>query len=436
MLGGISRRKTWAMGAALAATLAFSASAAMAQTIRMWTFLDPAGKDPREKVLTKLIANFEAANPGVKIQVEPQVWQQMTDKFFAAHQTGTAPDVMWVHLRRVPDAISLGSLANLDELFIKNWSKDDIADVDGSFWRYGATPTAHYQITHSRSNVGQFYRVDLFKEAGIDPKSLTTWDKFIAAAEKLTTRDAAGNTTRWGFGQAFAVDGANNSVTFSVILDKEKTLFDDKNRALFATPAGIQGMNMQLDMIRKYKITSPTAISEKNDDLYDQFHAGRIAIVRGASARIPRAMQALGAEKVGFLATPSFAEGKYSPTEVAGWCVGVWSNSKQKALAGKFVEYMSSKEADTLWTTEGGAVPIRKSTIANNPAFFADPKNAYLADVAAAMFDSGWFPPQGAGVGWNEELNRAAQDILANGTDVKAALEKTQNAYNRSNKLF
>ena len=92
--------------------------------------------------------------------------------------------------------------------------------------------------------------------------------------------------------------GANNSVVFSVLLDKQKTLFDDKNRAVWATPAGVEGMTMQADMIRKYKITPESAVSEKNDDLYDQFHAGRIAIVRGASARIPRAMQALGAEKL------------------------------------------------------------------------------------------------------------------------------------------
>jgi multiple sugar transport system substrate-binding protein len=429
-------KSRWPLGLALAAAMALSAGTAAAQTLRMWTFLDPAGKDPREKVLAQLIQKFEAANPGVKIAVEPQVWQQMTDKFFAAHQTNTAPDIMWVHLRRVPDAISLGSLANLDELFVKNWSKEDIDDVDGSFWRFGATPTAHYVIVHSRSNVGQFYRRDLFKEAGIDPKSLSTWDSFIKAAEKLTLRDAAGNTTRWGFGQAFAVDGANNSVVFSVMLDKQKTLFDDKNRATWATQAGIEGLSLQADMIRKYKITSPTAVSEKNDDLYDQFHAGRIAIVRGASARIPRAMQALGADKVGFLPTPSFTEGKYSPTEVSGWAASVWSKSPQKALAGKFVEYISNRESDTLWTVEGGAVPIRKSTIKNNAAFFAEPKNAYLAEIAAAMLDAGWFPPQNAGQGWNEELNRAAQDVLANNTDVKAALEKAQNNFNRSNKLF
>src|SRR5690606_2137828 len=116
--------------AAFAITLSFAAENAMAQTIRMWTFLNPEGKTGRELVLKKLITGFEAANPGVKIQVEPQVFQQMSDKFFAAHQTKTAPDVIWVHSTRVIDAIKLGSIANLNELIFNKWPKEEIDDID------------------------------------------------------------------------------------------------------------------------------------------------------------------------------------------------------------------------------------------------------------------------------------------------------------------
>jgi multiple sugar transport system substrate-binding protein len=425
----------WTKRASLALALTLVAQAATAQTVRVWSFLDPvSGKDPREKVLKILIDRFEAQNPGVKIVVEPQVWQQMSDKFFAAHQTGTAPDIIWVHSSKLESAVKLGALANFNDLFLKNWSKQDIADVDGVFWRHGASANAHYQFFHSRSTAGQFYRIDWFKEAGIDPNSLTTWDKFIAAAQKLTVKDASGNVTRWGYGMGFATEAAFNPVVFAVILDKDKKAFDDKGRAVWATPAGIEGMNLQVDMIRKHKITPDTAVSMRSDDLYDQFNAGRMAIVRGSAARIPRAMAALGAEKVGYLPTPSFTEGKASPTEVLGWCIAVWSKSPNKEMAGKFVEYMSSKEADTMWVMQGGVVPIRKSTVTDNPAYFADPKNAYLVTIAKEMTEAGWIAPEGVGAGWNEELNRAAQDVLTNNTDPKAALQKAEAAFNRANR--
>jgi multiple sugar transport system substrate-binding protein len=403
-----------------------------AQTLRVWGQLNPnSTADPRERVLKKLIGEFEAANPGVKIEVEPQVWQQLSDKFFAAHQTKTAPDVVWVYSPRVVEAVNMGALANLDELFVKNWSQADKDDVDGSFWRLGAKPNAHYQITHSASSAGTFYRVDLFKEAGIDPKSLSTWDKYIAAAQKLTVKDASGTVTRWGLGQAFAVDPAFKPIAFSVLLEKDKQAFDEKGRAVWATPAGVQGLALQTDLVRKHKVTPESAVSAKTDDLYDAFNAGRMAMIRGASVRIPRAMQALGADKVGYLKTPSFTEGKYSPIEIVGWSLGVWSGSPHKELAGKFVEFLSSKHADRLWVMEGASVPVRKSTIKENPQFFAEPKNAFLVEVAEEAVDYGWFAPEGLKFGWNEEIMRAAQDVITNNTDPKVAMEKAEAAFNR-----
>lgn len=420
------------LGAALVVAISLIGTSAFAQTLRVWGQLDPKSTaDPRERVLKKLIDQFEAANPGVKIEVEPQVWQQLSDKFFAAHQTGSAPDVVWVYSPRVIEAIKMGALANLDELFVKNWSQAEKDDVDGSFWRLGASPNAHYQITHSASSAGTFYRIDLFKEAGIDPKSLSTWDKFIAAAQKLTVKDANGTVTRWGLGQAFSVDPAFKPIAFSVLLEQDKSAFDEKGRAVWATPGGIKGLQLQTDLVTKYKVTPESSVSAKTDDMYDGFNAGRMAMIRGASVRIPRSMQVLGADKVGYLKTPSFTEGKYSPIEIVGWSLGVWSGSKHKELAGKFVEFLSSKEADRLWVMDGASVPVRKSTIKENPQFFNDPKNAFLVDVAEEAVDYGWFAPEGLKFGWNEEIMRAAQDVITNKTDPKAAMEKAEAAFNR-----
>ena len=131
----------------VALTVPLLTGTALAETVRIWTFLNPDGKAGREQVLKTLISNFEAAHPGTKIEVEPQNYQTMVDKFYAAHQTKTAPDVMFIYTSRLFDGIKIGAFANLNELFVKNWSAEDVADVDGAFWRYGATPTARYQVT-------------------------------------------------------------------------------------------------------------------------------------------------------------------------------------------------------------------------------------------------------------------------------------------------
>lgn len=405
-----------------------------ARTIRMWTQLSATGKTGREIVLSKLIKGFQAANPGVTVEVEPQIWHQISDKFLAAHQTGTAPDVVWLHSPRLADAIKLGALSDLNALFIKDWSKDDVDDLDGRAWRYGQSDGRQYQIMHSISAVGQFYRVDLFKEAGIDPASLTTWSRFIEAAKKLTVKDDKGTVTRWGFGQAFPGEAANGSTLLNVMLDKDGTIFDDKFRAAWATPAGVEGLRILKSMAEEHQISPRVGPAMSNDDIYDQFNAGRLAMARGSTARLPRAQDALGAEKVSFLPTPSFTEGRYSPTEVVGWSAAVWSGSKHQKLAGAWVAYQSSKEADRLWATEGGAMPIRKSTIRDNAAFFAAPQNAYLVTAAKMVSETGWFAPPEAGGGFNEGMNRAIQDVLVNNADPMAALKKAEDAFNRRRK--
>jgi len=414
----------------VAAYVLLAQSAQADTTLRIWSFLDPAGQSGREKVLKKLIEGFEAQNPGVKIRVEPQAWQQLADKFLTAHSLKTAPDVMWVRHTRLLEIIQSGALANLDDLFVKKWSPEEQADFKGAMWDYGAKPGAHYQIMHHRFITGTFYRTDLFKAAGIDPKSLTTWDKFIAAAQKLTEKDASGNVVRWGYLQAYPTDGANLPVMGNVLLDEQGNLFDAKGGANWATPVGLKGMNLQLDFIRKHGISPETAISMNDDDMYDQFNAGRAAMIHGGVARLPAAQAKLGRENVGFLRTPSFTEGRYSPGEMGGWAIAVWSGSPNLALAGKWLEYISSPAADELWVKEAGMIPVRQSTITKSPEFFAKPENAYLVTAFEEM-KSGWIQPEGAVGGFQDDLDRAAQEIFVNRADPMAALKKTQDAYNK-----
>jgi multiple sugar transport system substrate-binding protein len=329
--GRISRRGV--LAGLAAASVPASARAQDARTVRIWTFLDPAsGKDPREIVFRKLIDQFEAANPGVKISVEPQNWTQMTDKFFAAQQTGTAPDIMWVIYNRLEAAVTLGALAGLDELFARNklWTQADYDDMGGPYLQFGARGGTHYQIAHSRSIAGMFYRVDLFKQAGIDPSDVTTWDEFIAAAQKLTVRDADGNVTRWGFGEVFTNVANQPSIAASVMMDRDGKIFDDKGRAIWATPAGIEGLTLEVDMVRKYKVTPPTALSLNGEDIYDQFAAGHMAMTLSNTGRVARMQAIMAADKVSFLPFPSFTRGKaLRRRHRAGrWRCGRAANSK------------------------------------------------------------------------------------------------------------
>lgn len=404
------------------------------QEIRMWTFLNPEGTSGREVALKQILESFEKENPNIKVVVEPQTWDVMTGKFFAADKAGNAPDVMWVLQDELGAAIRQQTLEPFENLFLKDWSEEEIADVDDAFWSMGTEDGKHYQASLSRNYFGIIYRADLFKEKGIEiPK---TWDELVEAGKKLTEVDSSNGMQRYGLGLALSTDKADAQIASGGILDLQGSLFHEDGTANWNNENGKKAMAMQLDMIQKHKITPETAVTATPDDLYKDFCSGKYGMIMGAGVRMAKLQEeaTFDPEAVQMMLLPSFDGGKNSPTPIAGWSVGVWSKSKQKEAAGKLVEYMINPESDKLWVTVGGQVPVRKSTVQSEKAFFEESKNAYLAVMADGFANAGWAQPTGFGItGWRIDLNTVAQDVLANGMDLSEALEKAETAFNDRN---
>jgi multiple sugar transport system substrate-binding protein len=248
--------------------------------------------------------------------------------------------------------------------------------------------------------------------------------------------DAAGNVIVWGYAQSFVANGDPAIVGMSTVVQENGKAFEDDGKPAWANAAGVKGVQLYADMVGKYHITPAESVSMVQDDVYDQFSAGRAVFARCSSARVQRLMDALGDKgRVGFMPTPSFVPGKWLPTEVSGWTMGVWVNSTKAELAGALVDFMSNAEADNLWVRLGGQVPMRQSTIRENIDIFGKPENAYLVVIAETLRDSSWFPPDNAVAGKNDYFLEAVQDAITNKTPPLEALQKAEQAYIRANRL-
>ena len=171
----------------IALLLSASGLSALAEdtTITMWTFLDPTKTSGREVTLKTIIEKFEEMNPGVRIVVEPQAWDTLTAKFLAAHVSGNAPDLIWVNSEDMASVLEAGALEPFENLFMKDWTEEELADVQDRFWDYGADDGNHYQMGFSRNYVGILYRKDLLEAAGYTVP-FKNWDEFRQAALDLT----------------------------------------------------------------------------------------------------------------------------------------------------------------------------------------------------------------------------------------------------------
>lgn len=130
-------------------------------------------------------ANFEAANPGVKVEVNAMQHEDMVTKLEAAFQAGDAPDV---YMERgggeLADHVEAGLTKDLSEA-----AGETIAKLGGSVagWQVDGKT---YGLPFSVGVVGFWYNKALFEEAGITEAPVTMQDLY-AAFDKL---EAAGIT--------------------------------------------------------------------------------------------------------------------------------------------------------------------------------------------------------------------------------------------------
>ncbi len=139
--------------------------------------------------LPDLAKEFEAANPGVKVNVTAIPWDSAHDKFTTAITAGTTPDAAMVGSTWMGEFTGLGALdptpPSIDKsAFFEGAQKT--TEVDGT--SYGIPWYVETRLV--------FYRTDLAKKAGITTPP-TDWDGLKSMAKAM--QDKAGAKYGMGF---------------------------------------------------------------------------------------------------------------------------------------------------------------------------------------------------------------------------------------------
>ncbi len=147
--------------------------------ITVWHMEQPPYRVER---MQTLIDEFNAANPGIVVKQEPQNWGEVYTKAPAAIAAGNAPELLFAIPDFTPILKDLGKVQPME---------DFVAEMDGLYKFYPAAVAPYNYDGHTWAvpmwNMAQsiWYRKSVFDAAGIQPP--TTWDEWLAAAEKLTT---------------------------------------------------------------------------------------------------------------------------------------------------------------------------------------------------------------------------------------------------------
>ena len=349
-----SRFATWALTAGLA--LGIASTGALAQTtLRVFS----GGANQRPDLMRKLFDQYQAANPGVKIEIETggatsELQRQYLSTVLNAKDS--AIDIYMIDIVNPAQYFGAGWLeplnayiGNPDEVmkpYLPVYAQADV--IDGKIAAMPAFADAMFM----------YYRKDLLDKYRIpEPR---TWDELTAAAKKIQEGEKNPNL------QGLSIQGAPIEGAVCTFLlpywSQGKEFNDASGRMTLDKTAATKGLNQWLSMVDAGVIKKNVA-EVKTPDTVNEFKAGQVvfAINWGfAWDRFQVDPDSTVKGKVGVMPLPAMAGGK-SATCVGGWQWAVSAFSKHKAEAAKLVKFMSTTSASKLLAIEGSLLPVYQS---------------------------------------------------------------------------
>lgn len=221
--------------------------------------------------LEAMIAAFEKENPDIKVEYEAVGWDDYFTKLQTQVANKTEADTFELNYENFVTYASKNALYDMDTLM-----KSD-AEFDPSVFNETALNAfrlngKQYGLVESFSNVVMFYNKDLFDAAGVAyPDPSWTWEDELAAAQKLTNKDAGvwGSYSPIQFWEFYKTIEQNGGKIFN----------DDKTQVLIDSKENVETLTWMIDKIEKYNVTpSDAQMSGQSDG--DLFKAGKIAMLR------------------------------------------------------------------------------------------------------------------------------------------------------------
>ncbi len=285
-----------------------------------------------ESVISPLIAEYEQKNPGVKIKYTKESQQDYRERLTNALAKGTGPDIFTFHNTWVP-------------MFTKEL--DQIPSTVFSAGQFAQTffPVAASDLTNGAGLAGiplaydgltLYINEDIFSAAGKTPPA--TWDDLRQIALQLTQKNEQGVITQAGA----ALGRTENVDHWPEILG----LMMLQNGVSMTNPTG----KLAEDALTFYTLFSSA------DGVWDAslpsstvaFAAGKVAMYFAPSWRAFEILQQNPNLKFKTVPVPQLPKEKAGQTEInyaTYWVQGVWTRSKSKEEAWKFLKFISGKES-------------------------------------------------------------------------------------------
>ena len=320
-------------------------------TITYWQYFYQSKVD----LMNDLIQQFEARNPGIKVDQVTFPYESYQQKVAAAVPAGEGPDVINLYYGWLPLWVKSGYIQALPD---SDFSSRYLAKT---FYPFVAQSVSfggkNYSVPTAVRTLALIFNKRLFRDAGLDPNvPPRTLDELLTDARKLSKYDAQGNLVQAGL---LMQPSGQGHVWIREVLFRQfgATPYSADGRTVtYNSPAGIQAFQWYTDRITKDKVGYPNF----STDDPTAFTAQKAAMNIDGSFRVAT-LNAVKNLEWGAAELPIY---KGIKSNFASF----WTNAIVSGVTGakldaavKFLTFLTSPEVQEQWLQKVGELPATPS---------------------------------------------------------------------------
>ena len=314
----------------------------------------------RTETLQQMVDEYEAANPGVTVEITSLPWGQAFEKLATMVSGGDIPDVV-----EMPDTwLALyggsGQLSNLEDR-IAAWDHGGtLTDKTMAMARQAGDA---FMIPYGFYLRAMFYNKKLLAEAGVAAPP-ATMDEFMAASEAVSKLDG-----KYGYCLRGGPGGTNGWVMMAAAMNGTNEFFTADGQSRINEPGSVAGIQFLIDMYQK-GYAPKDSVNWGFNEIVAGFYSGTCAFLDQDPDALIGIAERMPAEDFAVIPMPVGPADKAFPTiGFAGW--SVFKASEHQDEAWNLVAALSTPDANATWAKRVGVIPIH-SGADQDPHFQSD----------------------------------------------------------------
>jgi multiple sugar transport system substrate-binding protein len=326
-------------------------------TVRFWAM----GREA--EVVTGLVREFEAENPGIHVDVQNIPWTAAHEKLLTAFAAEGLPDVCQLGNTWIPEFAELNTLTPLQP-YVAQSKVVDPADYFQGIWD---TNVIHDELVGVPWYVDTrllYYRKDMLAKAGYDhpPRTWDEWNEMMAA---IKTMQGANR-----YAVLMPINEFEQQLSFA-LQQPDPLLRDEDTRGNFSSPGFRKTLGFYENMFAQG--WAPRMSETQISNVWDEFFRGFNVFYVSGPWNIREFKKLQPKELEGQWGTAALPGPDGPGAGIAGGTsLVIFRDSKQKEASWKLIEFLSRPAIQERFHSIIGDLPPRRSTweypsLANDP---------------------------------------------------------------------